>query len=249
MRRRYHGPPRDFAGRIQSLNPVRARTGASPRARSRHRTLSIVEFVTLMHDPQYRLAVAWQNVACNQPPHPGFFLGEGMSEPPKPHIVHRDTLGPAFKMLAASKTALWPPNHKMVPVSLGVDLVDLLDPAPAARIVGVSSNEPVDGRGDGNTAPDWEITGPLTVALRAERSGTGRGRIYTVEVGGTDAAGNMTVQTVVVSVPVRRPWQPVVKVWRRTETGEAPRRQGADDRESKTGSESAPASNAAPPPR
>lgn len=31
-------------------------------------------FVTLMHDPQYRLAIAWQNVAYNQPPHPGFFL-------------------------------------------------------------------------------------------------------------------------------------------------------------------------------
>lgn len=37
---------------------------------------------TLMHDPQYRLAVAWQNVAYNQPPHPGFFLGEGMARPP-----------------------------------------------------------------------------------------------------------------------------------------------------------------------
>ena len=32
---------------------------------------------TLMHDPQYRLAIAWQNVGYNQPPHPGFFLGQG----------------------------------------------------------------------------------------------------------------------------------------------------------------------------
>lgn len=31
---------------------------------------------TLMHDPQYRLAVAWQNVGYNQPPHPGSYLGE-----------------------------------------------------------------------------------------------------------------------------------------------------------------------------
>jgi rhamnogalacturonan endolyase len=31
---------------------------------------------TLMHDPQYRLSVAWQNVGYNQPPHPGFYLGE-----------------------------------------------------------------------------------------------------------------------------------------------------------------------------
>ena len=34
--------------------------------------------VTLMQDPQYRLAVAWQNVAYNQPPHTSFYLGHGM---------------------------------------------------------------------------------------------------------------------------------------------------------------------------
>jgi rhamnogalacturonan endolyase len=32
-------------------------------------------FPTLMHDPVYRLGVAWQNVAYNQPAHPGFYLG------------------------------------------------------------------------------------------------------------------------------------------------------------------------------
>ena len=42
---------------------------------------------TLMHDPQYRLGVAWQNVGYNQPPHPGFFLGHGMKSPPKPVIT------------------------------------------------------------------------------------------------------------------------------------------------------------------
>ena len=42
--------------------------------------------VTLMHDPQYRFAIAWQNVGYNQPPHPGFHLGEGMKAPPKPNI-------------------------------------------------------------------------------------------------------------------------------------------------------------------
>ncbi|WP_173019524.1 cellulose binding domain-containing protein [Streptomyces alkaliphilus] len=41
---------------------------------------------TLMHDPQYRLAVAWQNESYNQPPHPGFFLGTDMEEPPAPDI-------------------------------------------------------------------------------------------------------------------------------------------------------------------
>jgi hypothetical protein len=41
---------------------------------------------TLMHDPQYRLSIAWQNVGYNQPPHTSFFLGTGMSRPPVPSI-------------------------------------------------------------------------------------------------------------------------------------------------------------------
>jgi hypothetical protein len=46
---------------------------------------------TLMHDPQYRLSVAWQNVAYNQPPHTGFYLGYGMTlPPPKPNIKYYD---------------------------------------------------------------------------------------------------------------------------------------------------------------
>jgi rhamnogalacturonan endolyase len=44
-------------------------------------------FYTLMHDPQYRLSIAWQNVAYNQPPHTSFFMGEGMARPPRPTIV------------------------------------------------------------------------------------------------------------------------------------------------------------------
>lgn len=43
--------------------------------------------VTLMHDPIYRLSVAWQNVSYNQPAHTGYFLGAGMSPPPRPIIL------------------------------------------------------------------------------------------------------------------------------------------------------------------
>ncbi len=42
---------------------------------------------TLLHDPQYRTAIAWQNTAYNQPPHPGFFIGANMPTPPTPNIV------------------------------------------------------------------------------------------------------------------------------------------------------------------
>jgi rhamnogalacturonan endolyase len=50
-------------------------------------TVTTNRIYTLMHDPQYRLAIAWQNVAYNQPPHPGFFLGDGMAAPPVPDII------------------------------------------------------------------------------------------------------------------------------------------------------------------
>lgn len=45
--------------------------------------------VTLMHDPQYRVAIAWQNTAYNQPPHPSFYLGDGMKAPPTAEITPR----------------------------------------------------------------------------------------------------------------------------------------------------------------
>jgi rhamnogalacturonan endolyase len=42
---------------------------------------------TLMHDSQYRLSIAWQNVGYNQPPHTSFYMGTGMKPAPKPDIV------------------------------------------------------------------------------------------------------------------------------------------------------------------
>ena len=44
-------------------------------------------FYTFMHDPIYRLGIAWQNVAYNQPPHTGFYVGPGMKKPPRPSIA------------------------------------------------------------------------------------------------------------------------------------------------------------------
>jgi hypothetical protein len=41
---------------------------------------------TLLHDTQYRTALAWQNTAYNQPPHPSFFIGNGMPTAPRPTV-------------------------------------------------------------------------------------------------------------------------------------------------------------------
>ena len=49
-------------------------------------TLASNRIYTLLHDPQYRLAIAWQCCGYNQPPHPGFYIGAGMSDPPLPNI-------------------------------------------------------------------------------------------------------------------------------------------------------------------
>ena len=60
-------------------------------------------FYTLMHDRQYRTAITWQQTGYNQPPHPGFFLGDGMAPPPAPNIVTslRTLLGPAAPAFTA----------------------------------------------------------------------------------------------------------------------------------------------------
>ena len=64
----------------------------------------------------------------------------------------------------------------------------------------VTSNEPVNAIGDGNTEPDWTITGDLTVYLRSERSGTGDGRLYTIDVECSDGSSNVSMTSVEVSV-------------------------------------------------
>jgi hypothetical protein len=65
----------------------------------------------------------------------------------------------------------------------------------------VTSNEPINGTGDGDTAPDWEIVDSHHVRLRAERGDNGSGRIYTITITCTDTDGNSSASTVTVSVP------------------------------------------------
>ena len=87
------------------------------------------------------------------------------------------------------------------PVAVTVDVSDICDASPTCKIVSVTSNEPVDDKGDGKTAPDWQIVGDLAVTLRAERAGTLSGRVYTITVRCTDDSGNSSERAVAVSVP------------------------------------------------
>lgn len=111
-----------------------------------------------------------------------------------------DVLVPSISSVSASPNVLWSPNHKMVPIGVTVAASDNCT-AVTTHIVGVTSNEPVNGLGDGNTDPDWVVTGPLTLFLRSERSGTGTGRIYTITVEASDVAGNKSTALTTVLVP------------------------------------------------
>ena len=106
---------------------------------------------------------------------------------------------PIVGSISPSTTSLWPPNHKMVDVALNFG--DVTDNCSAAScVLSVSSNEAVNGTGDGNTSTDWEVVDAHHVRLRAERAGNGNGRIYTITLTCTDAAGNETVRTATVVV-------------------------------------------------
>jgi hypothetical protein len=92
-----------------------------------------------------------------------------------------DTTPPVIRSICATPNVLWPPNHKFVCVKVKVVAKDECGPV-TCRIVSITSNEPDNGLGDGDTAIDSVITGDLKADLRAERAGNGNGRIYTLTV-------------------------------------------------------------------
>ena len=112
-----------------------------------------------------------------------------------------DSMPPVINSASASPNVLWPPNHQMVTVAISATATDDCGTA-AWKIIKIQSNEPVNGVGDGNTLPDWQILGDHLVSLRAERSGTGSGRIYGITLQAQDLSGNLSApMTVMVTVP------------------------------------------------
>jgi DNA/RNA endonuclease G (NUC1) len=99
-----------------------------------------------------------------------------------------DTTAPTIGGVTATPGTLGPPNHRMIDVFVSYTASDFSG-APVCT-VSVSSNEAINGNGDGNTSIDWQVIDPHHVQLRAERAGGGGGRIYTVTVSCSDAAGN-----------------------------------------------------------
>lgn len=105
-----------------------------------------------------------------------------------------DTEAPTITSLSASPDTLKPPNGKLVLVTITAAVHDNIDDSPFVGVFDVTANEPV-------TGDDWNVAGPLTVELRADRDPKGSGRVYTVWVEAIDDAGNRSVSSVTVTVP------------------------------------------------
>jgi len=106
---------------------------------------------------------------------------------------------PACDLAVPSVSELWPPNHKLTAVEiLGISDPDADD--VVLTILDVTQDEPLNGLGDGDTAPDAVIQGS-TVLLRAERQGGGNGRVYHIRFQADDGVGGVCTGTVTVCVP------------------------------------------------
>jgi hypothetical protein len=116
-----------------------------------------------------------------------------INDPPSCHLAHSHNL--------------WPPNHKMIELAIeGVIDADAVYNDVTLRITGVSQDEPVNGLGDGDTSPDAVIQPSNqadSVLIRAERSGTGNGRVYAVDFKADDGFESCT-GSVGVTVPHSR---------------------------------------------
>jgi hypothetical protein len=114
-------------------------------------------------------------------------------------ITVNDGVPPQITGFSASQIALWPPNHTMRDITLIYTVSDNCVSDPIVTVT-VSSNEPVNGTGDGDTAPDWEIIDNHHVKLRAERSANGDGRIYTITVTVDDGCNSPVTESKQVMV-------------------------------------------------
>jgi hypothetical protein len=102
--------------------------------------------------------------------------------------------------VSVTPNTLWPPNHQMVEIKVNKQVSDNIDANPIVSLVSITSNEGQNVKGNGNPATDITIAPDGRVFLRAEGSGTGTGRFYTLTYTACDA-GNVTQATAQVGVP------------------------------------------------
>lgn len=121
----------------------------------------------------------------------------GICEAGNVQIVAPANAPPDCSAAVARPAILWPPNHDLVRIAI-VGVVDPDGDPLAITATDITQNEPVDVPGSGNTAPDAQLD-PL--AVRAERSGQGDGRLYAIDFVADDGRGGHCAGTVLVCVP------------------------------------------------
>lgn len=114
-------------------------------------------------------------------------------------------LTPPAVSCAADPSTLWPPNHRLVAVQVSFEIEQDLSGAGAFVLSSMGSSEPDDGSGDGDTPADMLGFAAGAAAnrgsLRAERSGRGPGRVYSLTYSVEDGAGNAATCQATVAVP------------------------------------------------
>lgn len=125
-------------------------------------------------------------------------IGGGTSMPA--HAIE-PVCSPPTLSISVTPNLLWPANHKYVRVNATATITDGCGDV-TLEFVSVESNEPDNGLGDGDTANDIVIVDNTHFDLRAERSGLGGDRIYTIIYQATDEAGNSTTSQAYVKVPL-----------------------------------------------
>lgn len=108
-------------------------------------------------------------------------------------IAQKTDKPPVITAVSANPAVLWPPNNKMVDVSVNYSATDGWD-QPVCQISSVTGNEQL-------SSSDYALVDAHHIKLRAARLGGGNGRIYTITIGCTDTSGKSSEQAVNVSVP------------------------------------------------
>ena len=132
-------------------------------------------------------------------------------------VIVDDITAPTLTVNSAPFT-LWPPNHQYVTINVSQCVTSISDNCNNSLsmsdvvITQVSSDEPEDaqGGGDGSTTNDIVITSCSSVKLRAERQGSGNGRVYRIHLQVSDGNGNSTTATCQVHVPKSQNGNPAV---------------------------------------
>jgi hypothetical protein len=137
--------------------------------------------------------------------------GSGNTAAATQAVTVADKTPPSITGASVDKPVLWPPNHKMVLVTVSYDSTDACSPASCSLSVSVRETQEhvvddgddragVGGKGQGDD-DDWQIIDAHHVKLRAERSGDARERIYTIGIKCQDEVGNSSTRKVEVKVP------------------------------------------------